>query len=992
MQGGEIAPVPVPAATNREVAAHSHNSQLTHSQTTMTVTPTNLSPDRKSSNENADRSTCNGTSTAAATLHLNSTDEESAMSSSDEPFPSNDACAADEDGGGEGSNGNGDLSAHLPLHVKNIRDLPPKIPPPSSVTEISTSSGNGTSVTCASSIISVHQEHHPQQNHQENPHHRSRSSTLSSPFNGVLSSSENDSSAIPDLQQKMRPLHEQNFQNKDLTVDTSSICARANAMDVTNMNGNGNPALHHHPDENQPSSDVTPNSHIIPTAIIQPSCEDTTKQNEIRKMSADITVNLNNPKKTTVRAVSNITTDSNDSENLARNKILAEIEKNQAHVRKNAATDVNIEKNQDENDADDDELLPKVPLSFNLDVSSALDLVLNEDKQLSTQPSLSIVASSVTEGGKDSVGERPCILQQSKIGDSSSIPPSGASSICGDESSIEGMTMNNSNSTVAMSGTDEKSSVSVKSSMLVPEESLNLIAQMTIDPPVSQVSTSNSSSPATMVAAVVDGSEKGLDTSKIKNTICTNDNLGKCSVIKEKKILKAPLISGTAAAQFEALARKNSCGQTNSSLPSSQPLAPPPQLRNCVGAQNGHASSNGLTASSSEPNESVANNASSDQVKRHENGMDMLAKITSHAVPIAAPHQTTEQLGAKNENTVTSNSQLHASQRIVDSTRGGVTERTDLDHSIVPVGQSLSVYSAIAAQAGVTTHKPAPLPISAPQPESQPQNLHQNQLRVEEQSSTPVLTQTYVREIGKIRRYIAATGEFSEWEDLPCQTYGDTEPRRWNELNIDESIEIPLRRGGRLRVFPNFVGDGRRVKVSDAMDKCTLYRQYCKHGDEMTSEARMQVLLSSKVNQVHNGSHKRGRPGYHYDGITMMAQPLSQVEQVEQLTRDLAELYRLPEKEWNIGTNLVGYRTGEDHMAWHSNCDQGEVLILCIVVESRNCTRPILIRPKNHISLQDGDEEIIVFVGQGDAYEMDGKSNRSILFALHLKQIISTQW
>ncbi len=969
MQSGEIAPVPVHAEGKRELSAHSHNSQLTHPQTTMTVTPTNLSPDPKSSHGNADRSTCTGTSTAAAALNLNSTDEESAMSSSDEPCTSNNTCAANGDGGGEGSNGNGsgDLSVHLPLHVKNIRDLPPKIPPPSSVTEISTSSGNVTSVTCTSSVMSVHQVHHQQQ-HQENPHHRSRSSTLSSPPNG----GENDSSTIPDLQQKMRPLHEQNFQNKALTVDTASICARANAMVVTNMNGNGNPPPHRQRDKNHPSTDVTPSSHVIPTAIIPPSGENSTEQNEIKKMSVNITVNLDNPKESTARLVSDITTGSNDGENLARSKILGEIEKNQAHARKKTASGTNIEGNQDENDVGDDELLPKVPLSFDLDVSSALDLVLNEDKQLSTQPSLSIVASSITESGKDNTGERPCILQQSKIGDSSSIPPSGASSICGDESSIEGMTMNNANSTVSMSGTDEKSSVSVKSSMLVPEESLNLIAQMTVDPPLSQVSTSNASSPATLVAAAVDGSEKGLDTTKIKNTICTNDNLGKCSAIKEKKILKAPLISGTAAAQFEALSRKNNCGK-NSSLSSSQPLAPPPQLRNCVSAQNAHISSNCMSNSNSELKESAANHASGDQVKRHVNGMDMLAKITSHAVPIVAPHQTSEQPCAANGNIVTSNSQVPASQRIVESARGGATERADLDHSIVPVGQSLSVYSAIAAQAGVTTHKPAPLPVSAPQSDSQVQRLQRNQSRVEEQGPTRVVKQTYVREIGKIRRYIAATGEFSEWEDLPCQTYGDTEPRRWNELNIDESIEIPLRRGGRLRVFPNFVADERRTKVSNAMDKCTLYRQYFKHGDEMTSEARMQVLLSSKVNQVHNGSHKRGRPGYHYDGITMMAQPLSQVEQVEQLTRDLAELYRLPGKEWNIGTNLVGYRTGEDHMAWHSNCDQGEVLILCIVVESRNCTRPILIRPKNHISLQDGDEEIIVFVGQGDAYEMDGK-------------------
>jgi hypothetical protein len=86
----------------------------------------------------------------------------------------------------------------------------------------------------------------------------------------------------------------------------------------------------------------------------------------------------------------------------------------------------------------------------------------------------------------------------------------------------------------------------------------------------------------------------------------------------------------------------------------------------------------------------------------------------------------------------------------------------------------------------------------------------------------------------------------------------------------------------------------------------------------------------------------------------------------------------------------VCYRTGEDHMAWNSNCEQGEVLILCIITESQNCTRPILIRPKGHNPLQDGDEEIIVFVGQGDAYEMDGKYFNLCRFdCREIKQILN---
>jgi len=191
-------------------------------------------------------------------------------------------------------------------------------------------------------------------------------------------------------------------------------------------------------------------------------------------------------------------------------------------------------------------------------------------------------------------------------------------------------------------------------------------------------------------------------------------------------------------------------------------------------------------------------------------------------------------------------------------------------------------------------------------------------------------------------------------------------------------------------VFPNFVADGRRGRVSQSMDQCTLYRQYWRQGHEQSLEARVQVLLSSKTNTTHNGSSKDGAPGYLYDGVTMMAQPLEQVPEVERLGRDLAELYRLPGKEWNIGANLVCYRTGEDHMAWNSNCEQGEVLILCIIAESQNCTRPILIRPKGHNPLQDGDEEIIVFVGQGDAYEMDGKYFNLCRFdCREIKQILN---
>lgn len=601
----------------------------------------------------------------------------------------------------------------------------------------------------------------------------------------------------------------------------------------------------------------------------------------------------------------------------------------------------------------DEDMNPKLPLAFTVDVSSALDQVLDElqnDKNKNTKAS-----------GSDKT--YPCVLQQTSVVDMIS---SGSTSPAPDEASME-------------SGNAEEASqspsVRVKSNLLVCEANLNMIAQMTAPAKHGDVNRHES------------GTNGDVDqTAKTKFV---------SEVPGSEEATRAPMITGTAAARFESISRNNagdngirsgnvnvgeplSEGNTKIALP--KPLAPPPQLAPSLKLGSSNNTSGNAATISNQLNQNqkimVAGSASErDQdMKRNEKGMDMLADIILHAAPI--PNATP---ASKIPNTAIE-SQANNDALAIDLQRA----KKGIGPNMVPIGQSLSVYSAIAAKAGVATHQPMPLPSQIPTPTPTPQTVrHQEQIQpipqpiksVPQPAPSPpaAVPQTYVREIGKIRRFCAATGEFSDWEDLPCQTYGDTEPRRWCELNIDESIEIPLRRGGRLRVFPNFVADGRRLKVSQSMDKCTLYRQYWKEGDESSIESRVQVLLSPKTNRPHQGHSKRGRPGYKYDGVSMMAQPLSMVPPVERLGKDLAELYRLPGNEWNIGTSLVTYRTGNDHMAWNSNCDQSEVLILCIIADSQNCTRPILIRPKGHDPLQEGDEEIIVFVGQGDAYEMDGK-------------------
>lgn len=558
---------------------------------------------------------------------------------------------------------------------------------------------------------------------------------------------------------------------------------------------------------------------------------------------------------------------------------------------------------EDSNHSSED-FVTKVPPAFTIDVKSALDHVLTELDQ----------GNGENGKGIHNYGSgRPCILQQPLMGDClSSGRPSGASTP-GFPTSGE------------MLGFESKDdSNHLEASMMLPEDSLTMIAQMTVTTK-NECSSSRSHSEKEISD---DEKDQSPSNSKIKHDAT------------EYSGHKAPLIAGTAAAAMDTMQRNSHlCSENNGDFHQnsliSQALKKPKLIEaECKEAENLNPISMHFGEESSE------------KVKRHEKGMDMLADIISHAVPI--PSITQDNTTACNENT----------KNIAENT----SEQIE-----IPVGQSLSVYSKIAKDAGIVTHSPLPLVHSHGQQENAIINSDLDQDMNTLQQNDTVLGS---REIGKIRRYIAATGEFSEWEDLPCQTYGDKEPRRWNHLNIDESIEIPLRRGGRLRVFPNFLADIRRDKVALGMNECDLYRQYCRHGE--SQEQRTQVLLSSQISTVYNETVKNCRPGYQYEGITMMAQPLSHVPQIELLAADLAELYRLPDKEWNIGATLVSYRDGDDHMTWSSNSEQGEVLILGIVVESQTCTRPILIRPKDNSPLQDGDEEIIVFVGQGDAYEMDG--------------------
>ncbi|GMH83199.1 hypothetical protein TrST_g5124 [Triparma strigata] len=111
--------------------------------------------------------------------------------------------------------------------------------------------------------------------------------------------------------------------------------------------------------------------------------------------------------------------------------------------------------------------------------------------------------------------------------------------------------------------------------------------------------------------------------------------------------------------------------------------------------------------------------------------------------------------------------------------------------------------------------------------------------------------------------------------------------------------------------------------------------------------------------------------GYSYHGVKMRTLPIDLVPEFETLARDFATSFSLPNNIWSIGVDLVVYRDGKDSIGWHADDTQNESCVLAVVIESEG-ERPVCIRPsKKARALMDGDEEVELYVKEGDGYELD---------------------
>ena len=175
-------------------------------------------------------------------------------------------------------------------------------------------------------------------------------------------------------------------------------------------------------------------------------------------------------------------------------------------------------------------------------------------------------------------------------------------------------------------------------------------------------------------------------------------------------------------------------------------------------------------------------------------------------------------------------------------------------------------------------------------------------------------------------------------------------------------LQLILNRGGPLNLYPGILPCNRQLEVmQEIMASCRFYRQYTFGG--LYLEPRVHVMLSR--NACKN-------EGFIYHSVRMKSIPLECVKEVKTFEHEMSKCLGLKDG-FSIGVDLICYRNGMDSISWHADDTQEEKTTLAVVVESK-ARRPVCIRPKGGKSAYKvGDEELTLYIGEGDGYELTGE-------------------
>lgn len=176
-----------------------------------------------------------------------------------------------------------------------------------------------------------------------------------------------------------------------------------------------------------------------------------------------------------------------------------------------------------------------------------------------------------------------------------------------------------------------------------------------------------------------------------------------------------------------------------------------------------------------------------------------------------------------------------------------------------------------------------------------------------------------------------------------------------------DPLVYKLRRGGTLKIYPNLVHSTETSRIQQELFQCGLFRQYQVQAQD---EPRLHFLLHE--NATNGDFETTSQPGYRYANVRMKARPLERLPQLEQLSQRLASVSGVD--GWTIGVNPVLYRDCNDKMGTHADDDQGEEVILCLIVSSPQEARRVIITPKEKkVNLEEDDETIELILEPGDA-------------------------
>jgi 2OG-Fe(II) oxygenase superfamily len=223
------------------------------------------------------------------------------------------------------------------------------------------------------------------------------------------------------------------------------------------------------------------------------------------------------------------------------------------------------------------------------------------------------------------------------------------------------------------------------------------------------------------------------------------------------------------------------------------------------------------------------------------------------------------------------------------------------------------------------------------------------------------------RAVLRRRTYDGINGRWSPWTTLFSRGDDDT-PSRYELIFPDGK--------SKLSVETNTLSVNEQDTLAEELRSCGYFRQYSMRG---SPEPRLQFLLHKQATENFNDP----QPGYQYArGIRLKSRPLQNLKQVHNLSDRLERAYqnemfyiRGQPAGWNIGVHCVLYRNGRDHMGYHADDDQGESLIVAVIVCCpRGSFRRVHIRPadRDRVGPQHDDVEIMLHLQAGDSYAMNG--------------------